>query len=83
MVNGKNVNIPNIVLRLNDEVSVVSKSRSFAPVVRAMADVKKREIPDWLGYVAAEFKGKVKYLPERHQITVPIEENLVVELYSR
>jgi small subunit ribosomal protein S4 len=82
-VNGKPVNIPNTILRVNDEVAVRPKSQQLVPILRATENVKKREIPDWLELNAAEFKGRVKYLPERNQITLPIEENLVVELYSR
>jgi small subunit ribosomal protein S4 len=77
------VNIPNTVLKVNDVVSVRPKSQQATPILRALENVKKREIPDWLELNAAEFKGRVKYLPERGQITLPIEENLVVELYSR
>ena len=83
LVNGKSVNIPNTILKLGDEVSVRSKSRDRVSILRAMEDVKKHEIPDWLEQIPAEFKGKIKYLPERQQITLPIEEQLVVELYSR
>lgn len=82
-VNGKPVNVPNTILRANDEVSVRPKSQKATPILRAMQNVQKREIPDWLEMNAGEFKGKVKYLPERNHITLPIEENLVVELYSR
>jgi small subunit ribosomal protein S4 len=82
-LNGKPVNISNIILRVGDEVSVAPKSQKATPILRAMENVKKREIPDWLELNAAEFKGRVKYLPERNHVTLPIEENLVVELYSR
>ncbi len=82
-VNGKKVNIPNTILRVNDEVVVKPKSQKAVTILRAMENVKKREIPDWLEVNPAEFKGRVKYLPERNQISLPIEENLVVELYSR
>lgn len=83
LVNGKAVNIPNTVLRAGDEVSVRPKSQKAVPILRAMENVKKREVPDWLELNQAEFKGKLKYLPERNHVTLPIEENLVVELYSR
>ncbi len=83
MVNGKPVNIPNTILRIGDEVTVSVKSQKSVPILRAMENVKKREIPDWLELNTAEFKGKIKYLPERNHVTLPIEENLVVELYSR
>lgn len=82
-VNGKPVSIPNTILRVGDEVTVRPKSKERVPILRAMEEVKKREIPDWLEAVPAEFKGKIKYAPERQQITLPIEEQLVVELYSR
>lgn len=83
LVNGKPVNIPNTILRVNDEVTVRPKSQKAVPILRAMENVKKREIPDWLEMNPADFKGRVKYLPERNHVTLPIEENLVVELYSR
>jgi small subunit ribosomal protein S4 len=66
-VNGKPVNVSNIILRPNDEVSVRPKSQKAVPILRAMENSKKREIPDWVEMNPAEFKGKVKYLPERNQ----------------
>lgn len=83
LVNGKAVNVPNYVLKQNDEVTVKPKSQKAVPILRAMENVKKREIPDWLELIPSDFKGKIKFLPERHHVTLPIEENLVVELYSR
>lgn len=83
LVNGKPVNVSNYILKANDEVAVCEKSQKITPIVRAMENVKKREVPDWIELFPNEFKGKVKYLPERSQVGLPIEENLVVELYSR
>jgi len=83
LVNGKRVNIPNTILRVGDEVTVRPKSQKAVPILRSMENAKKREIPDWVELNPAEFKGRVKYLPERSNVTLPIEENLVVELYSR
>jgi small subunit ribosomal protein S4 len=82
-VNGKPVNIPNTILRANDEVTVRPKSQKLTTILRSIENSKKREIPDWLEVNAAEFKGRIKFLPERNHVTLPIEENLVVELYSR
>ncbi len=82
-INGKSVNVPNTILRAGDEVAVREKSQKAVPILRAVENAKKREIPDWLELNSGEMKGKVKYLPERNHITLPIEENLVVELYSR
>jgi len=83
LVNGKSVNIPNTILRANDEISIRPKSQKMTTILRSIENAKKREIPDWLEVNAAEFKGRVKFLPERNHVTLPIEENLVVELYSR
>lgn len=83
LVNGKPVNISNTVLVKDDVVSVNPKSQKLVPILRSMENIKKREMPDWLELNAAEFKGKVKFVPERNHVTLPIEENLVVELYSR
>ena len=82
-VNGKPVNIPNTILKANDEVSVRPKSQKLVTILRSIENSKKREISDWLEVNAAEFKGRIKFLPERNHVTLPIEENLVVELYSR
>jgi small subunit ribosomal protein S4 len=83
LLNGKSVNVPNTILRVGDEVAVRPKSQKAVPFMRAMENAKKREIPDWLEFNPGDFKGKIKYLPERNHVTLPIEENLVVELYSR
>lgn len=83
LVNGKPAYSANYVLRVGDEVSVTEKSKQLPPIQRALQNPNKREIPDWLEWNAEELKGKVKYLPERNHISLSIEENLVVELYSR
>lgn len=83
LLNGKKVSVSNIMLKAGDEVSVRAKSQTAVPIIRAMENVKKRDVPDWLELNSPEFKGKVKFLPERHHVTLPVEENLVVELYSR
>jgi len=83
LLNGKPVNIPNIILQKGDVISVKPKSQQKTPIIRALENVKKREVPGWLELNAADFKGTVKFLPERNHITLPIEESLVVELYSR
>ncbi len=83
LVNGKSVNVSNTILKVGDEVTVREKSRKAVTILRSMENAKKREIPDWLEINPSEFKGRVKYLPERNHVSLPIEENLVVELYSR
>lgn len=83
LLNGKKASVPNMIVKAGDEISIKQKSQQRVGVLRAVENVQKREIPDWLELNRAEFKGKVKYLPERNHVTLPIEENLVVELYSR
>lgn len=83
LLNGKPVNISNTILRNGDEVTVRPKSQKSVPILRGIENSKKREIPDWIEANLGEFKARVKYLPERTHVTLPIEENLVVELYSR
>ncbi len=83
LLNGKAVNVPNAVLSLGDVVSVRLRSQKAVPILRGLENGKKREVPGWLELNSSEWKGTVRALPDRNQITLPIEENLVVELYSR
>ncbi len=83
LVNGKKISIPSYFLRVGDEITIRAKSQQMGAITRALSNVEKRQIPDWVELSKGELKGKVKYLPERNHITLPIEENLVVELYSR
>ena len=83
MVNGKRVNIPSYRLQKGDVVEVREKSRTIARVMAAVEAVKGREVPAWLEADLANFKGTVADLPERDQVTLPVEENMIVEFYSR
>lgn len=82
-VNGKGVKIPSRLLRANDVVAVVEKKRSGARFADNLKGVDRRGIPDWLDLDKANFKGSVKRLPIRGDVTFPIEEHLIVELYSK
>jgi small subunit ribosomal protein S4 len=77
------VNVPNTLVVVGDEVSIRPKSQTATPILRSIENAKKREVPDWVEVNPSEFKGRIKYLPERTHVTLPVEENLVVELYSR
>lgn len=83
LVNGKKVTIPSYILKEKDVIEVHEKSRNLVPILAALEAVKRREIPEWLELDAPNFKGRVKQLPKRENITVPIQENLIVEYYSR
>jgi small subunit ribosomal protein S4 len=82
-VNGKPVNIPSFVVRKGDIVEVKEKSRSKTRVLSALEGLKRREVPQWLEIEAAQCKGKIRDLPSRDDVTAPIEERLVIELYSK
>jgi small subunit ribosomal protein S4 len=82
-VNGRRVNIPSFVLNKGDVVQIREKSRSVARIGGALESVKRREIPQWLELDSAGFQAKIRDLPSRDDITAPMEERLVVELYSK
>lgn len=83
LVNGKRANIPSIVLNKLDTVEVTQSSREIGRVLGAIQSVAKRQIPGWLEVDHSAFKGVVKDLPTRDDVTVPAEENMIVEYYSR
>ncbi|HHK60162.1 MAG TPA: 30S ribosomal protein S4, partial [Desulfobacterales bacterium] len=82
-VNGKKVNIPSYRVRVGDEISVREKSRSIEAIKESLEAVVRQGVPGWLELDADNFVGKVKALPERADITMPIQEQLIVELYSK
>jgi small subunit ribosomal protein S4 len=83
LVNGKKVNIPSFQVRANDVITVKEKSRAVAAITDSMQAMARRGVPGWLEMDQANFKGTVKALPDREAITMPIQEQLVVELYSK
>lgn len=82
-VNGKRVTIPSSLVKEGDVIEIKEKSRGHQRVVDALKEVERRGIPSWLELDSEGFKGIVKSLPARSDITFPIEEQLVVELYSK
>ena len=83
LVNGRKATIPSITIRAGAEVSVREKSRNVTRIAGALDALESRSIPQWLEVDKADFTGGVKALPEREDITMPIQEQLIVELYSR
>ncbi|MFO7694832.1 MAG: 30S ribosomal protein S4 [Vicinamibacterales bacterium] len=82
-VNGRKVDIPSFAVREGDVVGVREKSRQAAAVLHAMEEVKGRGIPEWLTLQAEQMNGRVMSLPTRAQINLPVQEQLIVELYSK
>lgn len=83
LLNGKRANIPSILVNKGDVIEVAEASRAHVRVQSAMQAVARRSVPSWLDADHANFKGTVKDVPTRDEITVPTEENMVVEFYSR
>ena len=82
-LNGHKVTIPSLQVRVGDEIAVPEKSRNI-PVIAAAQDVlARRGCPAWVEVDGAAFKGVIKALPQRDDIQTPIEESLIVELYSK
>jgi small subunit ribosomal protein S4 len=80
-VNGKKVDIPSYSLRSGDVVTIKATSQKAPTILHAIEEVKGRGIPAWLSFDGAA--GKVVSLPTRDQINLPVQEQLIVELYSK
>lgn len=83
LVNGKKVNIPSFLVEVGDQVQVKEKSRSVTRISEAVATVARRGVPEWLEMRQDSFAGEFKRFPTREELTMPIQEQLVVELYSK
>ncbi len=82
-VNGRKVNIPSFKVSVNDEVVIKEKSCSLTLINESLEAVARRGVPAWMELDAPGYKATIKSMPERDQITVPIQEQLIVELYSK
>lgn len=82
-VNGKRADVPSYSLKEGDAVSVRERSNKKASILYAMEEVKGRGIPGWLQFDASAMTGRVASLPTREQINLPVQEQLIVELYSK
>ena len=83
MVNGRKVNIPSCLIKPGDQIEVKEKSRKSPPILGAMETVVRRGIPDWIEVEKEKFRGTLKALPNREDLTMPIQEQLIIELYSK
>jgi small subunit ribosomal protein S4 len=83
LVNDKRVDIPSYVLKPGDKVTVRDKSRSKAVFADSLEKAERRGAPEWVEVDKGAFAGTVKDMPNREEITLPIQEQLIVEFYSR
>jgi small subunit ribosomal protein S4 len=82
-VNGRRVNIPSYLVREGDVVEVREKSRKITRINEALAAVERRGVPGWIALDKDHYKGTVQTLPSREDVTLPIREQLIIELYSK
>jgi small subunit ribosomal protein S4 len=83
LVNGKKVNIPSYLLRPGDKVTVAESSRQLGIINEAIDAMPRRGMPPWLELDKANYEGIFKALPTREEMNLPVQEQLVVEFYSK
>ncbi|MCK6530969.1 30S ribosomal protein S4 [Myxococcota bacterium] len=82
-VNGRRVNVPSYQVRAGDVIEVQEKSRKVQRIVDSLAQAQSRPMMSWLEVDKAAFRGTIAGVPVRSEMTLPIQEQLIVELYSR
>ena len=80
-INGRKVNIPSFLVRVGDQISLKEKSKKNIQILNAVE--LSRGVPPWLELDREGLNGRVVALPKREDITMPIEEHMIVELYSK
>jgi len=83
IVNNREVNIPSYQVKPGDVVEVKEKSRKTPHILEAMETVVRRGIPNWIEIEKDKFKGVLESIPNREDLTMPIQEQLIIELYSK
>ncbi len=83
VINGKKVNIPSYIIKTGDVIELKEKSRTVQAITDSLDTVVRRGVPQWLELEKDGFKGVVKGMPTREDVTLPIQEQLIVELYSK
>jgi small subunit ribosomal protein S4 len=82
-VNGRKVDIPSFSVKPGDVVAVRSISKKSAAILHALEEVKGRGVPEWLQFDAEGMSARIGSIPNRQQINLPVQEQLIVELYSK
>ena len=82
-VNGKKMNIPSYALEQGDTIALNPNKIKKTPVKNAIENIKGKTLPDWLSFDTDSKQGIIQALPTREHVAMPIEEQLIVELYSR
>jgi small subunit ribosomal protein S4 len=82
-INGNKVNIPSFLVSVGDVITLKEKSRANTVINENIEAVVRRGVPSWLELEKENYKATVKALPNREELTLPIHEQLIVELYSK
>lgn len=83
LVNGRKIDIPSALLKVGDVVTVRERSHKVVRIQEALELSQRRGVPEWLEVDRPNFTGRIRALPARSDLTMPINEKLVVELYSK
>jgi small subunit ribosomal protein S4 len=83
LINGKKVDIPSYQVKQGDVVTVLGRTQKNPTIEHAIEEVKGRGIPEWLSFDQTSITGRVNAVPTREQINLPVQEQLIVELYSK
>jgi small subunit ribosomal protein S4 len=83
LVNGRKVNIPSFQVKVGDNIEVKEGSRKVQTILDAMETVVRRGVPNWMDIKKDSFSGTLTALPSREDLTMPIQEQLIIELYSK
>ena len=82
-VNNAKVNIPSFQVKPGDVISIHDKSQKIPTIISSLEMVGSRGVPSWLELDGSKFTGKVLALPKREDTNLPVQERLIVELYSK
>jgi len=83
LVNGKSVDIPSYLVKPGDTVTVREKSRNLAAINEALEALPRRGVPPWLELRKEQYEGVFKTFPTREEMDIPVQEQLIVEFYSK
>lgn len=83
LVNGKKVDIPSYLLRAGDEIELTQAGKELEVIKENLALAEQRGFPAWVEVNIAEMKGKFVRIPEREEMQLPVQEQLIVEFYSK
>ncbi|MCK4532299.1 30S ribosomal protein S4 [bacterium] len=82
-INGKIVDIPSYGVKVQDKITLREKSKENIQIKSALEESKKRGLPSWLEFDEKKLEGTVLNLPNREEMSIPVQEQLIVELYSK